>query len=161
MVLPAQIGQIRIGHYGNQVDHEQASRAKAVEDHTVITTVIDSITKIIDNAKVHDLGHGKFSESGSLLSIAKAIDSAITGLGKVSPASGAHLSGTYELTISTSGSTATGASITLDKPDSSSGITSVTLSATFAHANDVVSAPTRVQVLSKSLINSLLSSARH
>ena len=139
----------------------QANRAKAVEDHTVITNVIDQITKIIDNAKVHDLGHGKFSETGSLLSIAKAVDSAIAGLGKVSPAAGAHLSGTYELTISTSGSTATGASVKITEAHSPSGITSVMLAATFAHANNVVSAPSGATLLSKSMLGSLFSSARH
>jgi hypothetical protein len=133
----------------------RATTASAAKERATITRVIDAITKVIDSGKVNDLGHGKFSETGTLLSIAKAVSSSVKGLGSTGTRKAATVQGTYKLTISTSGSTATGASINVTGPKDAGGKHSATVTALFAHDNVVVSAPSGATVLTPGMIASL------
>jgi hypothetical protein len=135
-----------------------AAKAKSNEDRVVATKLIDQITQIIDNGKVTNLGHGTYSETGTILSIAKAMKSAVSSFAPVGTPTAANAKGTYKLTLSTSGSNATAASISITAPNGTKGNATGTLIATFTHNKVIVSAPANATVLSSKLLQSLLAS---
>jgi hypothetical protein len=94
------------------------------------------------------------------LSVAKAVLPTIESLsGRQIPTT--SIEGTYTLTVTGSGSTATGGSITINGPSSvtGGGNASVGLTVTVAHASDSINAPTGATVITQSLLKGLISQA--
>ncbi len=123
--------------------------ARAAERRATYGKVIDALTKLVDTAPYTTSGNGTYSETGTLLTLEKALTSALgvpsdpyalLGLGKF----------TYTVSISTSGANATGVSVSLATPRGSG-----TVTAAFAHADDTVVAPSGATVITPALIASL------
>ena len=133
------------------------SKAKAVEDRATIAKIIDAVTNFVDTTPFKDLGHGSYSESGSLLSLARALYPSLTTFGKITTPTAKEAKGTYTFSISTSGSSTTGASISVTSPNSKKVNVTETLMVTIAHANEAVTAPSGATVLTSTMIRQLLS----
>jgi len=136
-----------------------ASKAKAIEDSTTASAIIDDLTNLLDTTPYKSLGQGSYSVSGTLLSVDKAIYPTIKALSHVTAPSESQAQGTYKVTISTSGSSATAASIAITAPNGSAGNSTATISSTFAHANDPVTAPSGATALTSALLQELFGAA--
>lgn len=68
--------------------------------------------------------------------------------------------GSYTLSLTTSGTSATGASITVTAPNGTQGNATVTLSATIAHADDDITAPANPTIVTRSMLEGLLAKAK-
>jgi len=136
-----------------------ANKAQAAADVALERQIIDAISKVIDNAPAKALSGGGYSETGSLASIVKAVWPTIASVTKTTlPASAAAVKGTYTLTLTNSGSTATGASITINSPGGEPQITSIGLVAGITHNSETITAPSDATVITPALLKELESS---
>jgi predicted small secreted protein len=133
--------------------------AEAAQEEAATKKIADAIEKVIDTSPSTTLSSGGFSETGSLQSIVTAVLPTIESLANNTEHPGA-VKGSYTLVLNTSGSTATGASIKITAPNGTQGNASVQLTATIAHANDDIVAPSGATVLTKSMLEGLLSEAK-
>ena len=138
---------------------KDASKAEDAESSAIEYKVIDDITKALDAGTHMSLGNGSYSESGTLLSIDEAVLPTLDSVQHVSTPTGTSAKGTYSITISGSGSNATGATISITAPNNALGNATAVVSATFAHANDSVSIPSGATVITPALIHQLESGA--
>jgi hypothetical protein len=137
-----------------------ANKAKSAADVALERKLIDAVSKVIDNAHAKALAGGGYSETGTLASILVAVWPTITSVTKTTiPASAAAVKGTYTLTLTNSGSSATGASVTIEGPGGAPQITSVGLVASITHDAGSISAPSDATVITPALIKQLESSA--
>jgi len=121
--------------------------------------IADALEKLIDTTPYTTLSGGGYSQTGTLQSVVKAVLPVINSLG-ASDASLSSVKGTYQLQLTTSGSSATGASITITAPNGTQGNASVELTATVAHDSTTISAPTGATVVTKSMLDGLLAEAK-
>ena len=130
------------------------AKAQVTKDQVIAKQVIDALTKLIDSTKYTTLANGAYAETGTLAAVVKALAPTIAS---VSPTTviPKTVQGTYKLTLQRSGTTATGASITITAPNGTNGDASVGLAATIKHANITISAPSGVTVITPSLLKSL------
>jgi hypothetical protein len=136
-----------------------ADKARAAEDVALERKLIDAISKVIDTAPAKALAGGGYSETGTLASILVAVWPTISSVTKSTiPASAAAVKGTYTLTLTNAGSTATGASVTIKGPGGAPQITSLGLVATITHNTDTITAPSGATVITPALIKQLESS---
>jgi hypothetical protein len=136
-----------------------ANKAKIAADVALERKLIDAVSKVIDNAHAKALAGGGYSETGTLASILVAVWPTITSVTKTTiPASAAAVKGTYTLTLTNSGSTATGASVTIKGPGGAPQITSVGLVASITHHAGAITAPSGATVITPALIKQLESS---
>jgi hypothetical protein len=134
--------------------HAQTSKEQAAAKK-----IADALEKLIDTTPYTTLSGGGYSQTGSLQSVLQALLPTIESLGGSAP-NLATVKGSYTLSLTTSGSTATGGSITITAPNGTQGNASVTLTATVAHASDAIVAPTGATVVTRALLNSLLAQAK-
>jgi hypothetical protein len=134
--------------------HAQTSKEQAAAKK-----IADAFEKLIDTTPYTTLSGGGYSQTGSLQSVLQALLPTIESLGGSAP-NLATVKGSYTLSLTTSGSTATGGSITITAPNGTQGNASVTLTATVAHASDAIVAPTGATVVTRALLNSLLAQAK-
>jgi hypothetical protein len=133
-----------------------AAKAQAATDVALERQIIDAISKVIDNAPARELSGGGYSETGTLASIVNAVWPTIASVTKTTlPASAAAVKGTYTLTLTNSGSTATGASITIAAPGGAPKITSIGLVAAITHNSETITAPSGATVVTPALIKEL------
>jgi hypothetical protein len=136
-----------------------ANKAKAAADVVLERKIIDAISKVIDNAPAKAIAGGGYAETGSIASILVAIWPTITSVTKTTiPASAASVKGSYTLTLTNAGSTATGASVTIKGPGGGPQITSVGLVASITHDAGTITAPSGATVITPALIKQLESS---
>jgi hypothetical protein len=136
-----------------------ANKSQAAADVAIERQVVDDISKVIDNGRAKALSGGGYSEAGTLVSIVKAVWPTIASVTKTTlPASAAHVKGTYTLTLTNSGSTATGASITITAPSGTSGNASLGLVAAITHNSQTITAPAGATIVTPALIKQLESS---
>ncbi len=135
-----------------------ATGAQSAKDEALARTIIDEVTHVIETAKYTTLPSGGYSETGSLASIEEAVLPTIEGL-TGSSAAPATVRGSYALTLTLSGSTATGGSVTITTPSGGGGRDQVSLTASAAHADDTVSAPSGATVITPALVKELEGSA--
>jgi hypothetical protein len=133
--------------------------AEASQEQAATKKIADALKKLIDTSPYTTPSSGTYSETGSLQSVINALLPTINSLGG-SDASLSSVKGTYALELATSGSNATGASITVTAPNGTQGNASVELTATVAHASNTIVAPTGATVVTKSLLDGLLSEAK-
>jgi hypothetical protein len=133
-----------------------ATKAQVAADVAIERKIIDAIAKVIDNGPAKALSGGGYSETGTLASIVDAVWPTIAGVTKSTiPASAAAVKGTYTLTLTNSGSSATGASVTITSPGDAPQITSVGLVATITHNSDTISVPSGATVITPALLKQL------
>jgi hypothetical protein len=139
----------------------QTSKIKAndTKEQAAAKKLADALEKLIDTTPYTTLSGGGYSQTGSLASVVKAILPTVESLGGSSDGANS-VKGTYTLSLTTSGTTATGASITITAPNGTQGNASVSLTATIAHANNSVSAPANPTVVTRSMLKGLLAEAK-
>jgi hypothetical protein len=114
--------------------------AQQAKDEATSKKLISALTTLIDNGNSTALASGN-------------------GYSDPSVSKPADVKGTYDLTLTTSGTAATGGSLTVTVPGSS-GDQSVGLQATVTHNNDPIVTPTNPTVVTPALIKGLLSQAQ-
>ena len=133
-----------------------ATKAQVAADVAIERKIVDAIAKVIDDGHAKALSGGGYSETGTLASIVKAVWPTVASLTKTTlPASAASVKGNYTLTLTTSGSTATGASITITSPGGEPQITSVGLVATITHNAETIAVPSDATVITPALLKQL------
>lgn len=137
----------------SMVPKKESSSAKAAEDSALFAKIIDDVTTVIDTTPYKSEGGGKYTETGTLYSIAHAVYPTIKSLGSVSVPTASSVPGSYTLGVTTAGANAAGASISITDPTASTGDVTGTLSATFAHANTTVTAPSNATKVTKQLLD--------
>lgn len=139
----------------------QTSKIKADDskEQAAATKIADALEKLIDTTPYTTLSGGGYSQTGSLASVVKAVLPVVESLGGSSDGA-SSVKGTYTLSLTTSGTTATGASITITAPNGTQGNASVALAATIAHASESISAPANPTVVTRSMLEGLLAEAK-
>jgi hypothetical protein len=138
-----------------------ATQAKPAQDQAVERKIFDALSKLIDSGHAKSLSSGGYSETGTLQSVLNALLPTIQGLDPSAAATAGTVQGTYTLTLTNSGSVATGGSISITAPEGSgsTGDATVTLQAAVTHDSDPVDVPTNVTVITPALIQQLEGSA--
>jgi hypothetical protein len=135
-----------------------SAKAASIKDQADEQKILDALSTVIADTKYTTLPNGGYSETGTLESIVKALLPTIDAIsGGTIPSS--PVKGTYTLSVTESGSTATGASISITAPNGTTGNATIGLQATIAHANDSVVAPTGATIITPSLLKGLFSQA--
>jgi hypothetical protein len=144
----------------SELPSSAATRAKAAQDQAIERKIFDALSKLIDNGHATALSSGGYSETGTLESVVKALLPTIQSVDP-SATSTSPVRGTYTLTLTNSGSSATGGSISITAPagNGSSGDATVTLRAAVTHDSDPVVVPTNVTVITPALLQQLEGSA--
>jgi hypothetical protein len=127
-----------------------ASKAENEKVRSVEVKLIDDVVNVIVTTPSTKLASGGYSQTGTLQSIVSAVEPTLLDLTGHRNDTSAPIGGTYELTVLTSGTSATGASISIT---AASGAT-VGLAALFAHAEDAIAAPTHATVITPQLLSS-------
>lgn len=144
----------------SELPKSTAQKAKVAKDEAIERKILDAVSKLIDQGHATSLANGGYSETGTLESVLKAVAPTITSLDPSASTAGS-VQGTYTLTLTNSGSVATGGSISVTAPQGNGtpGNATVSLSATVTHDNDPISVPTNVTVITPALIQQLEGSA--
>jgi len=135
------------------IKKSRAPKAQIAADQKVEAKVIDAITAYIDKAPYKTLSNG-FSVSGSLQSAVAAVEPTIQQLAHTTTTPKPE-KGSYTLVLTTSGSTVTGASISITAPNGTKGNATGTLTATVAHDAVNVVAPSGATKITPQLLGSL------
>jgi hypothetical protein len=136
-----------------------AMKANTAKEQVAAKKIADALEKLIDTTPYTTLSGGDYSQTGTLASVVKAVLPAVQSLGG-STGTVSSVPGSYQLTLTTSGTTATGASITITAPNGTQGNASVALTATIAHASDSIAAPANPTVVTRSMLKGLLAEAK-
>jgi hypothetical protein len=138
-----------------------ATKAKAAQDQAIGRKIFDALSKLIDDGHAKVLSSGGYSETGTLQSVLTALLPTIQGLDPSAAASAGPVHGTYTLTLTNSGSVATGGSISITAPEAgaSSGDATVTVQAGVTHNSVSVDVPTNVTIITPALLQQLEGSA--
>jgi hypothetical protein len=144
----------------SELPKSTAEKAKVAKDQAIERKILDAVSKLIDRGHATSLANGGYSETGTLESVLKAIAPTISTLDPTASTAG-PVPGTYTLTLTNSGSVATGGSISITAPQGSgaSGNATVSLNATITHDNDSIDVPANVTVITPALIQQLEGSA--
>jgi hypothetical protein len=126
-------------------------------------TIVAALTKFVETTPSTTLAGGGFSETATLQAFVDALWPTIKGLDPSTVAEPTNVKGTYTLTLSTSGSTVTGGSVSITAPVTTPGAggdNTLGLQATVTHNGATVVAPTGATVLSQSVLKGLLNDAQ-
>ena len=140
------------------VPNSAAATATATKERALGTKLIDDLTSLISDTSYTTLASGGYSQSGTLDSVVKAVWPTIAAADN-SLTMPSTVPGTYAITVTTSGNTATGGSIAITAPDGTAGNQTVSLAATAAHASDPIVAPTGATIITPALLKGLLAQA--
>jgi hypothetical protein len=144
----------------SELPKSAAEQAKVAKEQAIERKILDAVSKLIDKGHATSLANGGYSETGTLESVLKAIAPTIASLDPSATSAG-PVPGTYTLTLTNSGSVATGGSISITAPQGSGtpGNATVSLNATITHDNDPIDVPTNVTIITPALIQQLEGSA--
>jgi hypothetical protein len=133
-----------------------AAKAQAAKDQGIERQVLDAVSNLIDKGHATSLSGGGYSETGTLESVLKALEPTIASLDPSASTAG-PVAGTYTLTLTNSGSVATGGSMSITAPQGggAAGSATVSLKATVTHDNDPIDVPTSVTIITPALIKQL------
>jgi hypothetical protein len=129
------------------------SKTKYLKDQAVAGTIIDEVAHVIDSAPHTAIANG-YKESGSLVSIDNAIYPTIKSLDPTATPPPVTEAGTYSLTVTTSGSSLTGVTVSVSGPESGHTATA-TISVAISHPSAAVSAPSGATAITPALIREL------
>lgn len=127
-------------------------------EQAAVKKILDALSNLINKSPYTTTASGTFSETGSLQSVVSAVLPTIESLEGTTLHPGS-VQGTYTVTLTTSGSTVTGGSVSITAPDGTQGNESVSLNAGVTHNSDSVVAPAGATIITKSLLKGLLSQA--
>ena len=142
---------------GAVASHSAAAPVNAPATQYVVRKVIDAIVAMIDSSPVRAIAGG-YSERGTLQSVVDAISPTIAKLTH-STTGPKFVKGTYTLKLTTTGSSATDASILINAPHGTVGDARVSLSAIITLASDAISAPIGATIFTPALLQQLRSFA--
>jgi hypothetical protein len=134
------------------IGHSKVPKAQIASDQRVEAKVLGALANFIDTAHYTTLSNG-FSESGTLKSVVTALTPTIQQFAHTH-ATSKPVKGTFKLSITTSGSTLTGGSISITAPNGTKGNATGTLTATVAHAGVSVTAPSSSTPITPQLLAS-------
>ncbi len=134
------------------------AKAKAAKEVAISRQIIDDITSVIAATPYKTLPGGGYSQSGTLESIVKAVLPTIKSVTS-RPINLSSVKGTYEISVTLSGSTATGGSIRITAPSGMGGNASIALETTVTHASNNITAPSGATVITPALLKGLMSQA--
>jgi hypothetical protein len=130
------------------------STTQVSKERAIAGELIDALTAQIEGTTYTTLPGGGFSQTGTLASIVQALLPGVEKLeGKTLPVH--KVPGTYKISVTMSGSTATGGSLEVTAPDGNSGNATVGLDVTVAHNSVSIIAPTGATMVTPSLIAQL------
>lgn len=132
--------------------------ATMTKERQLSTQILDDLAALIDGTSYTTLSDGGYSQTGSLASVVKAVWPTIASVDPQGTMP-SDVPGSYTVTVTTSGTTATGGSVSITAPNGTSGTERATLTATVAHANEAVIAPTGAIVVTRTLLQGLLAQA--
>jgi hypothetical protein len=135
------------------------AQAQSAKDTAIARQILDDITSVISATPYKTLPGGGYSQTGTLKSVVTALLPTISSL-STQPVNVSSIKGTYHIAVTMSGSTATGGSIKITAPSGTGGNASIALTTTVAHAAGNITAPTGATVITKSLLQGLLSQAK-
>lgn len=131
------------------------SSAQVSKEQAVAGELIDALTKQIEDTPHTTLPGGGYSETGTLASVVESLLPSVQKLeGKTLPVP-KKVPGTYTVSLTLSGSTATGGSLEITAPDGTQGNATVGLVATVAHNAVSIVAPSGATVVTPSIIAQL------
>lgn len=133
------------------VPRKDSAGTSAFENKALEAKVVDAITNLIVTTPSTST-HNGYTETGTLLSFAKAIQNSIPSLKHEKVPTGSADNGTYTLSVSVSGSSATGASVSITAPNGKKGNATGSLTTTFAHASTTVSTPSGATVITPAFL---------
>jgi hypothetical protein len=139
--------------FNSLVHTSKVPKAQLATDQVVELKVLDALSSLIDTTSSKTLPNG-YAETGTLASVQQALLPALSGLTHSTTAPRAP-KGTYTLTLTTSGSTVSGLSISVSAPYRTSSTATGTLTATVAHDDITISAPSPVTTITPSLLAGL------
>jgi hypothetical protein len=134
------------------------SAAATAKDQAAAKSIFDAITNLITTTPYTTLPDGSFSETGSLENVVTSVLPTIESVEGTTVHPGA-VPGNYTITLTMSGATATGGSITITAPNGTQGNESVGLQATVTHNSDGITAPSGAIIVTRSLLKELLAQA--
>lgn len=141
--------------YAAQNSAASPSAATKQKDQAAVRDAVNVLIGVIEAAPYTTVPGGGYAQTGSLESIVRAELPILNGLtGQTSQIS--NVKGTYAVTLMMSGSSATGGSIAITAPNDTSGNQTITLNATVAHANDVITPPANVTIMTSTLLTSIM-----
>jgi hypothetical protein len=139
--------------FNSLVHKTKVPKAQYAADQAVEAKIIDALSNLIDTTTYKTLPNG-YSETGTLSSVVRALVPAVASLSH-SSSTPKPTKGTYTLTLTTSGSMVSAASISVTAPYNKSGLATGSLSATVAHDTLTIGAPSPVTTITPELLASL------
>ncbi len=138
------------------VAKEQTSTTPTKQETQDANTLRSAIIHIVETAHSSSVAGGGYTETATLASFVHKLWPTIQSLGISGVSEPTNVKGSYTLTMTTSGSTLTGASASISAPDSSgSGNDTVAITATISHNAQSITAPAGATVVTKQLIQEL------
>ena len=136
------------------------STAQTTKDVAAERAIFDNLSNLIASTPYTTSPNGGYSQTGTLASVMEAILPTIETLSP-STLPSTTVNGTYTLTVTAPGATATGGSITVTAPSrvAGQGNDTIGLNVTAAHASVDIVAPTGATIITPSLFKSLLAQA--
>ena len=135
---------------------QQQAGARAAE-----SKVLDALARLLATTPYHRTSSG-YSEHGTLRSLERALLPAVGAMADVVAGSiGARATGTYSVSLGTSGSRMTGLSLSVTGPGDAGGAVTATVSATVTHDALAISAPSGATVVTRQLLDELSLRALH
>ncbi len=132
------------------------STAQTSKEQAAARAIVDALSSLIERTPYKTLAGGGYSQTGTLLSVVRAVLPTVKGLDPAAQAP-TNVKGTYTIGFTMSGSTATGASIKITAPNGSKGNASVGLHASLSHNATSVVAPSGATKITRALLSQLLS----
>jgi hypothetical protein len=137
--------------FNSLVHTSKVPKAQFAADQAVEAKVLDALSTLVDTTSYTTLANG-YSESGTLNSVEQALLPAFSGL---TSSTATPTKGTYRLTLTTSGSSVSGLSISVTAPYKKTVMATGSLSATIAHDGVTVTAPSPVTTVTPALLATL------
>jgi len=138
------------------VTKEQTRTTPTKQETQDASALRHAIIHIIETTHSTSVSGGGYTETATLESFVHALWPTIQSLGLSGVNEPTNVKGSYTLTMTTSGSTLTGASASITAPDSSgSGNDTVAITATISHNSESIAAPAGATVVTKQLIQEL------
>ncbi len=135
-----------------------AATSEATKETDAGKQILDALSLLVEKTPYTSLPNGGFAQTGSLEKVVQAVLPTVEGFAGTTLSPGT-VKGTYTVTLTTSGTTATGGSLTITTPNGTQGNASVALNATVTHNSVTMSAPSGAIIVTKSLLKELLSQA--
>lgn len=133
-----------------------ATAAQLTRTKLIKRELITALTKLLGQTQFTTSANGVYSKSGTISSVWDALAPILRRAGLNSSAPTTAPAGTYTATLTTSGATASGATLDLALQDGKSGHLNLNLAATFEHAVFNVAAPSGATVVTSAMLSSLL-----